>query len=435
MINHRQSFIQSLFTALEDKDYILLKSIEKNATKIDESSDIDIWWNDKNGNFLVDYARRQPEVKKVSTHQQSFLNQLFIFFNDGGFLQVDCLYQLIRKDLVYLPNDYLKTQQVTKNGIKTYTDFCLFEHLVLFNQLNFSGIPSKYIFYFEDLAPTALTFILLQFNKKYQTDILDLSLHASFQPDLRKKITEHINKLEANCFFTKQSARLRYGMDTLNNLKAQRGFLVSFSGVDGAGKSTILEETRQLLSKKFRKKTVVIRHRPSLLPILSSFIYGKKQAENRSASRLPRTGKNTSQLNSLFRFSYYFADYLFGRSYIFCKYQLRNYIVLYDRYYFDFIVDSKRTNLTMNKGLPKWLYRFVQKPIMNFFLFAPADIILQRKQELEPKAIKTLTDGYQRLFTEFGNQYQQKYYSIENIEKDKTLNFISTQLVQAMQHD
>jgi len=77
------------------------------------------------------------------------------------------------------------------------------------------------------------------------------------------------------------------------------------------------------------------------------------------------------------------------------------------------------------------LYRFIQKPKINFFLHAPAEIILERKKELPPEAIKTLTIGYQNLFSQLKKEYSQEYFSIENIEKDKTINFISTQLVQA----
>ena len=102
---------------------------------------------------------------------------------------------------------------------------------------------------------------------------------------------------------------------------------------------------------------------------------------------------------------------------------------MYDRYYFDFIIDGKRTNLELNQNLSKWLYRFVQKPRLNFFLYAPAEVILKRKQELQPKAIDSLTKGYKSIFSEFGIEYNQAYHSIENIKKEKTLNFISEQLI------
>ena len=163
----------------------------------------------------------------------------------------------------------------------------------------------------------------------------------------------------------------------------------------------------------------------------SSYVYGKAQAEKRAATRLPRQGNNSSKFKSFLRFAYYYMDYIFGRSYIFFKYQIRNYIVLYDRYYFDFIVDGKRTNIEMDEDVPKWLYRFVQKPKLNFFLYAPVDVILQRKKELEPEAIRSLTQGYQSVFNEFGKTYPQEYHSIKNIEKEETLNFISQELIKA----
>jgi len=189
-----------------------------------------------------------------------------------------------------------------------------------------------------------------------------------------------------------------------------------------------LEETRAMLSEKFRKKTIVIRHRPSLLPILSSYKYGKENAEKRSAATLPRQGNNKSKLSSTIRFAYYYLDYIVGRSYIFFRYQMRNYIVLYDRYYFDFIIDGKRSNLNLDKGLPKWLYRFVQKPDYNFFLYAPADIILSRKKELTSEAIEDLTAGYQDLFDEFTQRYSQQYIAVNNIDKQTTLDRIQKEL-------
>ena len=360
------------------------------------------------------------------------MKQLFIFFSDGSFLQIDCLYKLIRKDLVYLSKEFLLAQREVRNGVKTYSNYALFEHVLLFNQLNFSGVPKKYIQYFNNISEKEMKNILDHFNAKYKTDISDLFILTSFQKNLRNKIIKVVSRLKANNFLPQQISRINYCLDSVFYLKRRKGFLISFSGVDGAGKSTILEATRRILSEKFRKKTVVIRHRPSLIPILSSFVHGKKEAENRAATRLPRQGKNTSKVNSFLRFSYYYADYIFGRGYIFFKYQLRNYIVLYDRYYFDFIIDGKRTNLELNKGFTKFLYRFVQKPQLNFFLYAPTEIILERKQELVPEAIESLTKGYKSIFSEFGKEYNQGYHSIENIEMEKTLNFISKQLVKAL---
>jgi hypothetical protein len=110
-----------------------------------------------------------------------------------------------------------------------------------------------------------------------------------------------------------------------------------------------------------RKRVVVIRHRPSLLPILSAWSKGKTAAEKEAAETLPRQGQNKSFFSSVFRFSYYYTDYLFGQFYVYFKHVLRGDVVLYDRYYFDFINDSLRSNITLPKWILKSGYTFLLK--------------------------------------------------------------------------
>lgn len=424
----RKIFIHELFQFLNDKEYLLLKFTESSLDEIGEYSDLDILLPQRNWEEIKLFAECKSIVTKVSCQKQSTMCQLFLQFSDGGFLQIDCLFKLIRKNLVYLSNEYLLSNQILKNEVKTYSTFCLFEHLVAFNQLNHSGLPKKYIQFFQNLPQQELNEILEKFHQKYYYKITTLLQVSEFNFSLQIQLKKIAKSLDNNQGISKIANTSMYVVDSVVNLKRQRGFLISFSGVDGAGKSTILEATRRLLSEKFRKKTVVIRHRPSLLPILSSYKYGKANAEKRAATRLPRQGKNKSQFKSLLRFAYYYTDYLIGRSYIFCKYQLRNYIVLYDRYYFDFIVDGKRTNLELDTFLPKQLYRFVQKPELNFFLYAPAETILARKKELSSEAINSLTAKYKNLFDELEEEYPQHYYSIKNIHLNETLDFISKQI-------
>ncbi|MFK8104689.1 MAG: hypothetical protein AB8G15_19350 [Saprospiraceae bacterium] len=428
MTNQRNQFIERLFAQLTGSAYVLLKYTEKSLSEIAATSDLDILLPNRNLALIQDFVTQEASVNHWNMHRQHSMTQLFIHFSDGGFLQIDCLYYLVRKDLIYLSNDYLLAAQRQVGTITTYSDFCLLEHLVLFHQLNFAGIPAKYLVYFESFAPEKIQRLLEQFQEKYNYSIFTLREFSAFDTALRMHLVEYLKALPENKWADKQINTVKYVLDVFRTIKWRRGFLISFTGVDGAGKSTILEATRRLLSKKFRRKTVVLRHRPSLLPILSSFVHGKAAAEKRSAARLPRQGNNTSKFKSLLRFSYYYLDYLLGRSYVFFRYQLFNYIVLYDRYYFDFIVDPKRTNLTMDAVLPKSLYRFVQKPVLNFFLYAPTEIILSRKQELTEEAVETLTRNYQTLFKEFSEDYPQKYIAVKNIIQADTMQQITHQI-------
>ena len=211
-----------------------------------------------------------------------------------------------------------------------------------------------------------------------------------------------------------------------------RGITVTFSGVDGAGKSTIIEEVRQSLQQKYRQKIVVLRHRPSLLPILSSFRYGKSEAEKRTREKLPRQGNNKSGISSFFRFLYYYLDYLLGQYYVYFRYTLRGYTVLYDRYYFDFIIDSRRSNIVLPKGFLRFCYTFIFKPQVNVFLFAPAEVIYSRKQEMSINDISALTSEYKELFDELGrDNKREQYLVINNINLDETLNRIMNECVSA----
>ena len=105
--------------------------------------------------------------------------------------------------------------------------------------------------------------------------------------------------------------------------------------------------------------------------------------------------------------------------------ELRGFTVLYDRYYFDFIADPRRSNIVLNKKLAKFLYRFVYKPKVNIFLSAPAEIIFLRKQELNVNDILMLTSEYKQLFDELAlEQTQQHYVSISNIDLKKTMHTV-----------
>ena len=202
--------------------------------------------------------------------------------------------------------------------------------------------------------------------------------------------------------------------------------ILTFSGVDGAGKTTILREFVKILRSQYHLDVVELRHRPSILPILSSIKHGKEQAELKTMEVLPRTGSNRSKISSLLRYYYYLADYIVGQWVVYFRYTRKNKVVVYDRYYFDFIVDPKRTNINLDKKFTGFFYRFIFKPDINIFLYADPDVILNRKKEMDVESIKTLTAEYRFLFDELSRSSPNRYISIENTDINKTLEQISS---------
>jgi thymidylate kinase len=99
-------------------------------------------------------------------------------------------------------------------------------------------------------------------------------------------------------------------------------------------------------------------------------------------------------------------------------------VVLYDRYYFDFINDSKRSNITLPKGLTKGAYALIMNPNFNFFLYADPDTILKRKQELDKDTIVQLTSDYKELFKHLDKANGARFIAIENVILDETIRTI-----------
>lgn len=417
VVNTRELVIMDVFDHLYFRNYAGLKLAER-PEKTSIYSDIDVLIHSKDSRTLERVLRRHPLIQKVSCHGGRAMTKLVLLTQNNEILSLDAIHQLKRKALVYMSvAEVLKSALVDAGGIKRAGPLESWRFLGLFYGLNSAVIPEKfhpceYVFAKEneDLA--------LILNEQIATGIPN-----------PKALTTALKRRKQNRGWRGVANQTAYLLDTLNNIFFQRGMVVTFSGVDGAGKSTVIAQTKMEIEKKLRKRVVVIRHRPSILPILSAWTKGKAEAEKAAADTLPRQGGNKSLVSSILRFAYYYSDYLFGQFYIYSRYVLRGDVVLYDRYYFDFINDSIRSNIRLPRWFLKSGYRLLLKPRINFFLYADADIILQRKKELDVKTIQHLTGEYLKLFSDLGgSNNRQQYHAIENIHLDTTMQLITSRI-------
>ncbi|MFT6147869.1 MAG: thymidylate kinase [Saprospiraceae bacterium] len=423
MDNFRLKFTNFLFDTLTEYDYVLLKFIEHSVFDVAESSDLDILIRQGNLKKILGQLKMFKGISAWKESRKSSMIQLFIYFEDGKFLQVDLLYKFIRTNLIYLDEEtIIKGKVKTHEGIFTTCQSHLFEHVILFNFLNFARLSPKYIRYFSEKSADEQSDLLDYFNEKYKTNIQNIQQLEKFDKLVREKIYKKTLHLSNNQGITKLKNNIDYLMDKVKSSRQDKGVVISFSGVDGAGKTTIMDNTERLLKEKYKEKIIRLRHRPQVLPILSSYKYGKEEAEKRAAETMPRTGGNKSSIGSLVRFIYYYLDYILGQFVIYFKYTMKGYTILYDRYYFDFIVDFRRSNININPAIPKFLFNFVFKPNINIFLYASPEVILKRKQELPSEEIVILTKNYKALFAELDAKSGKiQYIAIENIVLEETM--------------
>ena len=168
------------------------------------------------------------------------------------------------------------------------------------------------------------------------------------------------------------------------------GLFVCVLGPDGAGKSTLIEHLSQSVGLAFRRKQV-FHWRPGLL------------------GRTRGTGPVTDPHGQPPRPTWSSVVYLFGRlldywlgyCFVIRPLLVRSSLVVFDRYYYDLLVDPKRYRY----GGPRWLARLLSKlvvaPDLALVLDAPEHTLLSRKNEVSVEEVKR----QRRLYLEVAGRF------------------------------
>lgn len=176
-------------------------------------------------------------------------------------------------------------------------------------------------------------------------------------------------------------------------IQPQPGYVLIVEGTDGSGKSTIINTIIPWLEEGFHK-TVIYNHlRPKLLPDIAE-LFGKRQPkENVEVVSNPHMQKPPVFVGSLVRWMYYLHDYTWGYLVkVWPKIRTRSFVFVFDRYYYDYYIDQRRSLIK----LPKWIIRigeiFVQKPDIILCLGGDPEKIYARKPETSLEEVTRQTE-------------------------------------------
>lgn len=168
--------------------------------------------------------------------------------------------------------------------------------------------------------------------------------------------------------------------------------MISFSGPDGCGKTTVIDLVMETLSVN---PPHLFHFRPTLFPNLGEM--GHKVGVKKEVDRnfdTPHRAKRCGFASSFVRLVYYMNDYIIGYWLKVMPLRQRKNIVFFDRYYTDIIVDSERSSIFLNYKLLCFLRHFVPSCQRNFLIRVKPETILARKQELTMDDMKII---YERL--------------------------------------
>jgi thymidylate kinase len=204
--------------------------------------------------------------------------------------------------------------------------------------------------------------------------------------------------------------RLSYEWSKVRRYFKPSGKFIAVLGVDGAGKSTIINSIRPALDDATHNATVVHHLRPTWLPPLAR-MKGKKSRPTGPVLQ-PHDSKPSGPLGSLFRLIYLSLDYVLGYWFV-TRLQIAKQptVVIFDRYAYDMVIDPRRFRIALPAKVIRWFTRLAPRPDLIFCLYGTPGVLAARKQELplvevarqvdalkafaanEPHALLVSTDG------------------------------------------
>ncbi len=168
---------------------------------------------------------------------------------------------------------------------------------------------------------------------------------------------------------------MSYGKEALHTIERilqPTGGWIAFMGPDGCGKSSVIEAVDAEFTPAF-EKVVRFHFRPKSLPA---------RVISEEAATDPHGQPVRGGLFSVAKMLYLFADYWLGYVRGVRTATMRTGLVVFDRYFYDILVDSRRILYGGPKWLPKVLSHLLPRPEMVVLLNAAPEVLWSRKQEV-----------------------------------------------------
>ncbi len=164
--------------------------------------------------------------------------------------------------------------------------------------------------------------------------------------------------------------------------------LIAFLGCDGSGKSAVIAGVAARL--RADGANVACGHwRPV------AFAAGRGESARHTADD-PHGQEARGLVGSIAKLGWLWLNWWVGW-FRFVGRQSQAGVVLFDRYHADLLVDPVRYRYGGPSALARLASRLMPQPDLVCFLDAPPEVLLARKQEVTPEALRRARDAYLRL--------------------------------------
>jgi len=175
--------------------------------------------------------------------------------------------------------------------------------------------------------------------------------------------------------------RIRNFFSRYNRVFNPIGSSIAVLGTDGAGKTTIINLVTPILEQALHSKIQYEHLRPNWLPALGAVV-GNKESGNSGIVTNPHAQQPSGFLGSMARLVYYKIDYIVGYwGRIFPRLVKRPHICLFDRYYYDILLDPRRMRIALPQWIMRGMFLFTPQPRLILCLGGDPEVIFARKPE------------------------------------------------------
>lgn len=172
------------------------------------------------------------------------------------------------------------------------------------------------------------------------------------------------------------------------------GMDIALLSPDGGGKSTILEALKTYGVTSFsgvERKYV----RPGLFQNIGQYKPNAKPEITDNPN--PHGRKPDGMFKSWIRFLIYLVDFTLGYYLKVLPLKWQRKLVVFDRYYYDYYVDMYRYHYSLPNWVPRFFGFLIPRPAITFVLYAPVEVIYNRKKELTLEETERQCEAYRKV--------------------------------------